>query len=874
MVEPRGDGRERARLREISDRRPWRRWGPYLGERSWGTVREDYSKQGDAWSYFPHDHARSRAYRWSEDGLAGVSDDRQLLCLALAFWNGRDPIIKERVFGVSGLEGNHGEDAKEHWWYLDATPTFSWMRWRYVYPQAAFPYSRLVDENRRRTRDDREFELADSGVLDTGYWEITADYAKADPDDLLLRVTVRNAGHVQDSLDVLPTLWFRNTWSWGLDDRRPVIRAGRTGLVAEHFALGRRVLTLAGDPELLCCENEDNAQRLWGMPSRSRHPKDAVNDHVVHGAPTENLDRTGTKAAARYHLTIPAGGAAELRFRMAPETGDLEAGFSQLMRRREEEADEFYRVLTPAEATADEALILRQALAGLLWNRQLYHFDVRRWLDGDPSGPPPPPERLRTRHAGWRHFEAADVVCVPDKWEYPWCAAWDLAFQCVATAHVDPEFAKDQLILLLREWYMHPSGQLPAQEWGFSSVNPPVHAWAALRVWEIDGRRDRAFLERVLHKLLLNFTWWVNRKDNEGNSVFDGGFLGIDNIGALDRSSALSRRGLLEQSDGMAWMALYCSHLLELALTLAVDNPAYEDLAIKFFEHFTRIAAAIDEQGLWDAEDGFYYDVLRLQDGTRIPVRARSVLGMIPLCAVTVLSASARGRLPGFAARMERVLTKRPSRESIEHLAVPGEQGSTLLSIVDPHRLRRILARLLDEGEFLSPFGLRSLSRAHRDHPLGFRLGDVTARLDYEPGESRTGLRGGNTNWGGPVWFPLNYLLLDALRSYHAHLGEGWSVECPTGSGRLVTLIEVVEEIQRRLLSIFELDPEGRRPVFDNARLFQQRPWRDQLLFYEYFHGETGAGLGASHQTGWTALVADLVLNRRPARVEPPRKTP
>jgi hypothetical protein len=840
---------------------PWRKWGPYLSERGWGTVREDYSPNGDAWDFFPHDHARSRAYRWNEDGLAGICDDRQTLCLALAFWNQRDPILKERVFGLTGKEGNHGEDAKECWYYLDSTPTHSWMRWRYFYPQAEFPYSRLVAENGARGKDQPEFELVDAGVFDGGrYWEITADFAKASPDDIRLRVVVRNAGPDTAVIDVLPTLWFRNTWSWGLDDRRPAIRAADGALLAEHFELGSYTLSGDGSPELLFCDNETNAGRLWRAAGLSAFPKDAINDHVVSGAATLNPGLTGTKAALRYRLEVPGGGTATLRLRLAPAPGGPPSDFEEVMSVRQAEADEFYSALLPAGADADRAAVMRQALAGMLWTKQYYHYDVVRWLQGDPAGPPPPPERWSGRNSDWQHLDNRDLMSMPDKWEYPWYAAWDLGFHCVTLAHVDPGFAKHQLLLLSREWFMHPNGQLPAYEWQFGDVNPPVHAWAALRVFEIDGSRDFDFLERVLHKLLLNFTWWVNRKDSAGNNVFEGGFLGLDNIGPFDRSS-LPLAGRLEQSDGTAWMAMYCQNLLELALVLAEHDRTYEDLAIKFFEHFALIASALNDKGLWNEEDGLYYDVLQLADGSSLPLRAHSLVSLIPLFAVTTLGPATLGRLPDFTRRTEWFTHNRPEAQGVvQHIHGVGHDGWRMLSIVTPDRLRRLLARMLDPEEFFSDHGVRALSRFHRDHPLEVDVGGVMARLDYEPAESRSGLFGGNSNWRGPVWFPVNYLLVEVLRVYHRYLGDEFQVECPTGSGRSMSLAGVADELSRRLISIF-LDKGGRRPVFGGYELFQRDPaWHGLIPFHEYFHGDTGAGLGASHQTGWTGLVADLIL--------------
>jgi hypothetical protein len=855
---------ERDRLQETPrGRAPWRRWGPYLSERAWGTVREDYSAGGEAWDFFPHDHARSRAYRWNEDGLAGICDDRQTLCFALAFWNGRDPILKERIFGLTGPQGNHGEDAKEYWWYLDSTPTHSWLRWRYMYPQAEFPYGRLVEENARRGKLDPEFELVDTGIFDDGrYWEITADYAKASPEDLLVRVGVRNAGPEAATIDVLPTLWFRNTWSWGGDGPRPSIRLENGALVAEHDALGWRTLAAAGSPEALFCENETNAERLFGIASSTPYPKDGINDHVVAGAATVNPEQTGTKAAFRYRLEVGAGETAVVELRLS-ETGGLGDDFDAVLSARREEADEFYDELTPAGCSDDEALVLRQALAGMLWSKQFYHYDVRRWLDGDPGGPLPPESRRNGRNHDWTHLNNMDVISMPDKWEYPWYAAWDLAFHCVALAHVDPEFAKSQLILLCREWYMHPNGQLPAYEWAFGDVNPPVHAWAALRVYEIAGDRDYDFLERVFHKLLLNFTWWVNRKDSEGNNLFEGGFLGLDNIGPFDRS-ALPVSGRLEQSDGTAWMAMYCQNLLELALILAEYDDTYEDLATKFYEHFALIASALNDKGLWNEEDGFYYDVLHLGNGATVPLKARSVVGLLPLAAVTTLGPETMARLPDFMRRVEWFTANRPEgREVVQHTGSPQHAGWRMLSIVDEERLRRLLAPMLDPGEFLSDHGLRALSRYHEANPLEVSVDGVTATLDYEPGESTSGLFGGNSNWRGPIWFPINYLLVETLRVYDRYLGAAFTVEFPTGSGRQLTLSQVADELAARLTAIFLEREDGTRPVFGGYELMQRDPaWHDLIPFHEYFHGDTGAGIGASHQTGWTGLVADLIIRR------------
>ncbi len=861
---PAVDTAEWRRLQEVPHgRAPWRQWGPYLSERGWGTVREDYSADSDAWRFFPFDHARSRAYRWNEDGLGGVCDDRQTLCLAFAFWNGEDAFLKERIFGLDGHQGNHGEDAKEYWWYLDSTPTHSWMRWRYMYPQSRFPYEGLVEENASRGRMDPEYELVDSGIFADGrYFEITADYAKAGPEDILVELSVRNRGPETADLHVLPTLWFRNTWSWDAGHHRPEISAEGGSLRATHHVLGRRRLDGLPGAQSLFCDNETNTHRLWGGDGPA-YPKDGINDHVVAGAPTVHPGKRGTKAALWYRLTIAPGGTGSLRLRLHGATGpaDLGEGFSATMEQRRREADEFYAALTPAGRSADEAAVMRQAFAGMLWGKQYYHYDVERWLDGDPAFPPPPAARREGRNHDWRHLDNRDVISMPDKWEYPWYASWDLAFHCVALAHVDPALAKSQLILIGREWYMHPNGQLPAYEWDLSDVNPPVHAWAALRVFEIAGDEDYDFLERVFHKLIINFTWWVNRKDAEGRNIFSGGFLGLDNIGPFDRSAPPPVAGRLEQSDGTAWMAMYCLGLLEIALTLADHDDTYEDVATKFFEHFTLIAVAMNRQGLWDETDGFYYDTIHGDDGTDTPIRVRSMVGLVPLMAVTVLEPGVIAKLNDFRARMAWYTNNKPEVQSVvEHCHVPGHRDRQLLSIVHPEKLRRMLTRMLDEEEFLSPHGIRSVSRYHADHPfvLSFPGGRV-ARVDYEPAESRTGLFGGNSNWRGPVWFPLNHLVVQGLRRFHAYLGDEFTVECPVGSGRQLHLGAVADEICLRLVSIFR-DAGGRRPVFGSNELFQRDPaWHDLLLFHEYFHGDDGSGLGASHQTGWTGLVADML---------------
>jgi hypothetical protein len=850
---------ERDRL--AYDAAAWRRWGPYLSERQWGTVREDYSADQDPWRSFPQDHARSRAYRWGEDGLGGICDQQQILCFAFAFWNGRDPILKERIFGLTGEEGNHGEDAKEYWWFLDATPTYSWMRWRYVYPQAEFPYRRLIEQNARRDRTQPEFELEDTGVLADGYWDISAEYAKSGPDDICTWLTVRNEAEREGTLHVLPTLWFRNRWSWHPSAVRPELSAEDGRIVARHRELGSYTLAGSGRPELLFCDNETNSSHLWGAPNATPFPKDGIGDHVVRGAPTVNPERRGTKAAMWYSLQVPAGETREVRLRLGTGSNDVGEDWEVTLSGRAREANQFYEALRGL-AGDDEARIMRQALAGMLWSKQFYFFDVERWLDGDPGQPPPPPSRRSGRNAGWRHFDSFDVMSMPDTWEYPWFAAWDLAFHCIPLARVDPAFAKEQLILLCREWFMHPNGQLPAYEWNFSDANPPVHAWAALRVFHIDGSKDFEFLERIFHKLCINFTWWVNRKDTEGNNVFEGGFLGLDNIGPFDRSQQLPGGAHLEQSDGTAWMAMYCLNMLEMSLLLAEHDPVYQDMATKFFEHFTYIASAMNQRGLWDEGDGFYYDVLHLGGGEVMPLRARSMVGLMPLCASARLTPRMEARLPDFTERLRWFLDHHPEYTGVIATDDEGRQkGKRLLSIVNAERLRRILSRMLDENEFLSPYGIRSVSKYHADHPLHIELSGGTATMDYEPGEGATGLYGGNSNWRGPIWFPVNYMLVGALLRFHHHLGPRFTVELPSGSGKMCTLEEVAAELSRRLIRIFTLGPDGRRPVFGDSELFQNEPaWRDSLLFYEYFHGDTGRGLGASHQTGWTGLVADLIV--------------
>ena len=884
---------EERRLAEDAARtKNWKRWGPYLAERQWGTVREDYSASGEAWDYFPHDHARSRAYRWGEDGLLGVTDRESRLCFALALWNGKDPILKERLYGLTGSEGNHGEDVKECYYYLDSTPTHSWMRALYKYPQAEYPYARLVDENRRRGRDQGELELADTGVFDQSrYFDVLVEYAKGECDDLLVKITVANRGPDAATLHLLPTLWFRNTWSWGRSGEGywPKPRMTRTddgSVLADHDSLGRFRLfvephALAGAPDLLFTENETNVARLFGSPNPQPYVKDAFHEYLVHGRKDAvNPEGWGTKMAAHFAFVLGAREETSVRLRLVAD-GDAPrapfADFDQLFDTRRREADAFYAAQIPEGLDAESRRVARQAYAGLLWTKQFYWFSVGEWLDGDPSQPAPPADRIKGRNSEWRHLYNRDVVSMPDKWEYPWYAAWDLAFHMLPMARVDATFAKEQLVLFLREWYMHPNGQLPAYEWAFSDVNPPVHAWAAWRVYKVSaprGARDRLFLSRVYQKLLLNFTWWVNRKDVEGNNLFGGGFLGLDNVGVFDRSKPLPTGGMLEQADGTAWMDFYCTTMLSMSLELARENPAVEDMASKFFEHFVAIADAMNRlggNGLWCDDDGFYYDQVQLPDGRVVPLRVRSLVGLMPLIACSILDDELLSRLPGFSKRMRWFLENRKDLAGqiayAEHGA--GRRGHRLLAIPSKERLVRVLRYMLDENEFLSPYGIRSVSRIHAERPFVFDVNGTQYRVGYEPGESHSGLFGGNSNWRGPVWFPTNYLLVEALERYHHFYGDSLKVEFPTGSGRYLHLGEVANELWTRLARLFLPDPTGRRPCHgDDARYASDPDWKDLVLFYEYFHGDSGRGVGASHQTGWTALVARCYedLARRGAR--------
>jgi len=872
---------EERRLEESRARRVnWKRWGPYLSERAWGTVREDYSAGGTAWEYFSHDQARSRAYRWNEDGIAGISDRHQSICFAVALWNEQDPILKERLFGLTGNEGNHGEDVKEYYFYLDSTPTHSYMKFLYKYPQRAFPYSQLVDENRRRSRQDPEFELADSGVFaDNRYFDVFVEYAKGSCNDILIRITAINRGDVAAPLRLLPTVWFRNTWSWGRDDQRPELQrpqGSRAAIAIDHQRTGPYTLHFDGAPELLFTENETNSHRLFGIDSASPFVKDAFNEYIVNGITTAvNPAQRGTKAAGHYAALIGPGQSLTVRLRLTDGTiiddvNGVGGDFADVFSRRQREADEFYTTVIPESLSDDAKSVMRQAFAGMMWSKQFYHYVVRDWLSGDPGQPAPPEGHRDGRNGQWPHLYNADVISMPDKWEYPWYAAWDLAFHCVPLALVDSEFAKEQLILLLREWYMHPNGQLPAYEWAFGDVNPPVHAWAAWRVYKIEERRrgsgDRQFLERVFQKLLINFTWWVNRKDAEGMNVFQGGFLGLDNIGVFDRSAALPTGGHLEQSDGTSWMGMYTLNMLAIAMELAREDSTYEDVASKFWEHFLYIAAAMNNLGqdgisLWNEEDGFYYDVLHAGNGDHFPLKVRSMVGLIPLFAVETLEPDVLDKLPGFKRRLEWFIDNRPDLiANAACMRTRGTEERRLLSIVTRERLRRVLQVMLDENEFLSPYGIRALSRAHRNRPYTLEVSGQRHQVSYEPGESTTGLFGGNSNWRGPIWFPVNFLLVESLQRFHHYLGDAFTVECPTGSGQWMNLSEVAAELSRRLARPFLRGTDGTRPVHGMHEQFQSDPhWRDLVLFYEYFHGDNGRGVGASHQTGWTGLVAKLL---------------
>ena len=854
----------------------WKKWGPYLAERQWGTVREDYSPYGSAWDYFTHDQARSRVYRWGEDGLAGISDDRQLLCFSLALWNHKDPILKERLFGLTGSEGNHGEDVKEYYFYLDSTPTHSYMKYLYKYPQEQFPYDCLVSENRHRDKHLPEYELLDTGVFDNDrYFDVFVEYIKLSQEDIGIKIEIFNRGNQDAKIKVLPHLWFRNTWSWTKNAPKPCVKAVTNDrILADHPELGQKTLYCNGANTLLFTENETNYTALYGTNNASPYVKDAFHRYIIHQEThCVNPDRVGTKACAVYDLTIQAQSSQTVYLRLS-EQNDLHSpfdqGFRDMFSVRLKEADEFYHSLSPFNMKDDMRHVQRQAFAGMLWSKQYFYYDVTTWLRGDPTQPKPPAERKKVRNSQWVHLDNADILSMPDKWEYPWFAAWDLAFHCIPLAMIDPEFAKHQLDLMTREWYMHPNGQIPAYEWNFSDVNPPVHAWATWRVYKIEqrltGKSDRAFLERVFQKLLMNFTWWVNRKDAEGNNVFEGGFLGLDNIGVFDRSAPLPTGGYIEQSDGTSWMGMYSLNMLTIALELARQNPVYEDMATKFFEHFVYIADAMNHMGsngteLWDKDDKFYYDVLNLPNGEKLRLKVRSMVGLIPLFAVTTLEPEVLADLPGFTERLEWFLAHRPElAKNITFTCTKDKQARRLLSIVKQDQLQQILHKMLDPEEFLGDYGICALSRYHKYHPYIFEVNNNQYRVDYEPAESSTGLFGGNSNWRGPVWFPVNYLIIESLQKFHRYYGDSFKVECPANSGNYYSLWEVAAEIERRLIHIFLKNERDQRPVFGNSAKFQNDPyWQNHVLFFEYFHGDHGSGVGASHQTGWTGLVAKLI---------------
>ncbi len=879
---------EQTRLDDArTQKMPWKKWGPYLSERQWGTVREDYSENGDAWNFFTHDHARSRAYRWGEDGLAGISDDQQQLCFALAFWNGQDAILKERLFGLTNSEGNHGEDVKEYYFYLDSTPTHSYMKYLYKYPQSPFPYADLVETNRRRNRNEMEYELLDTGIFaDDRYFDVLVEYAKASPEEILVRITATNRGRDAAELHILPTLWFRNDWSaWIAESNRakqkPDLRqfpaaAGTSGVMGKHAALGEFTLYCEGEIPLLFTENETNHERLFpGQKNESPYVKDGINDYIVQGRENAvNPAKQGTKVAAHYHTTVGAGQSMVVRLRLLNTPPNQNGvpfsnSFDQVFAERIVEADEFYKSITPDSLTADEANVMRQALAGMLWSKQFFFFDGDNWLDEHNSNPLHSGYRS-SRNSEWFHMLNKDIISMPDKWEYPWYAAWDLAFHALPLSIVDPEFAKEQLKLMLKGVYLHPSGQLPAYEWNFSDVNPPVHAWATLflhrTTMALGGQPDLDFLKGAFNKLMLNFTWWANRKDRFGKNVFEGGFLGLDNIGVFDRSAPLPTGGYLEQADGTAWMALFSQNMTELAVELAAQDPIYEDMVLKFVEQFYYIAAAMNrpgQEGMWDEEDGFYYDILRLPNGSATRLKVRSLVGLLPLCAATVIEPWQRDRIPSVMVGLMDRLRRIPELGNTMHPVGPahyGVNGRGLLAVLNPERLRRVLTRMLDENEFFSPHGIRSISKYHEQHPYVFRVNRQEYRVDYLPAESNTGMFGGNSNWRGPVWMPVNAMIIRALLQYYLYYGDNFQIECPTGSGKMMNLFQVSQELARRLTEIFLRDEQGRRPVYGGTEKFQNDPyWRDLVQFFEYFHGDNGAGLGASHQTGWTGVVALII---------------
>lgn len=857
-----------------------------MSERAWATVREDYSEGGNAWGYFPHEHARFKAYRWSEDGIGGISDDKQRLCMAMAFWNGKDAILKERMFGLTGAEGNHGEDVKEVFFYLDSTPTHSYLKMNYKYPQAAFPYAALIAENQKRSRQEGEFELWDTGIFaEDRYFDIDIEYAKAAPDDILCRVTVRNRGPEPAPIHVLPTVWFRNTWSWGRKDTKPWMNLEGKGSAAyvraSHDAIGEYVVRADGPAEWLFCENETNNKHLYGALNASPYPKDAFHRRIIAGErDAVNPDHKGTKTAAVFHRVLKPGEEWIVRMRLtgpSAKRAEAFADFDAVFATRIAETDDFYNTVQPAQMTDDERLVHRQGLAGMMWAKQFFHYIVEDWLEGDPGMPKPPESRKDGRNWEWRHLYNERVMSMPDPWEYPWYAAWDLAFHSVPIALIDPAFAKSQLDLLTREWYQHPNGQIPAYEWNFSDVNPPVFAWAAWRIYKMEekqrGKGDIAFLETLFHKLMLNFTWWVNRKDSEGKNIFQGGFLGLDNIGVFDRSAPLPTGGYLEQSDGTSWMGMFSVNMMKIALELARRNPVYENIATKFLEHFLGIAHALNSLHLWDEEDAFFYDVLHLPSGERLPLRLRSLVGLMPLLAVETLEPEELAELPGFTTRMEWYLTYRPDLTNlVSHWEVPGIGNRRLIALVRGRRMKQLLKRMLDATEFLSPFGVRSVSKYHAEHPYEFHVDGTTHRVDYEPGEGQTSLFGGNSNWRGPVWFPINYLLIESLQKFHHYYGDDFKVECPTGSGNMMTLSEVADELSTRMTALFLKRDDGSRAFQGrDQELFRKPDWTDHLWFHEYFHADDGSGLGACHQTGWTGLSTEMLEQLASKRPEKPR---
>lgn len=854
----------------------WKKWGPYVSDRQWGTVREDYSANEEPWEYLTHDMARSKAYRWGEDGIAGISDNQQLLCFAVSFWNKKDPIIKERYFGLTGPEGNHGEDVKELYYYLDSTPTHSYIKMLYKYPQTAFPYTWLVEENRKRNKNQREFELIDTGIFDEDkYFDVFVEYAKADAEDILIRITLHNRGNEDASLNVLPQLWFRNTWSWGYDDYKPKMISNEGNVTIDHKLFGPLALLVEHKAPLLFCNNETNLKKLYGVDNTSAYTKDGINQYLIQEDANAVNHVEGTKVAVNYDLKLKGGESIVIRLRLSAENDEPFKDFDTLFEKRIEEANEFYNSLQSGMESGDEKMVHRQAFAGMLWSKQFYYYDISQWLKGDPAQPPPPASRRKGRNHEWIHLNNADIISMPDKWEYPWYAAWDLAFHCIPFALVDPDFAKWQLLLLTKEWYMHPNGQLPAYEWTFSGVNPPVHAWAAWRVYKIDeknndGKGDKAFLESVFHKLLINFTWWVNRKDTEGNNIFQGGFLGLDNIGVFDRSAPLPGGSYIEQADGTSWMGMFSLDMLRIALELSRDNTVYQDLATKFFEHFLYIAGAMTSMGskgigLWDEEDNFYYDVLRLHNNENKKLKIRSMVGLITLFAVEVIDDQLLKDAPEFAKRLKWFLNNRPDLASLVSRWEDKNQGEKhLLSLLRGHRMKKILNRMLDENEFLSEYGVRSLSKVYEKHPYEFHLDGTSFNVQYDPAESTTGIFGGNSNWRGPVWLPVNYLIIESLQKFHYYYGDDFKVECPTGSGQFLTLNEIADFLSKRLSKLFLKDERGRRPFNGDFDKFQFDPnFSNYILFYEYFHGDNGMGLGASHQTGWTGLIAKLLQPRK-----------